>query len=156
MAGFDDVLLARALHVLCVVHWIGGAAFVTGVVLPLARRIESGGWLLFERIERGFSAQVKWTIPLAGLSGLWMCWRLELWDRFGDPTFWWMDAMAALWALFMILVFVAEPLAHRRLEEQASRNAGLVLARLWRAHVALIAAGIVTIFGAVIGSHGGF
>jgi hypothetical protein len=33
----DDVELARALHVLCVAHWIGGVAFVTLIVLPLAR-----------------------------------------------------------------------------------------------------------------------
>ncbi len=33
----DDVTVARALHVLAVVHWIGGLAFVTCVVLPLAR-----------------------------------------------------------------------------------------------------------------------
>ena len=33
----DGVTLARAFHVLAIVHWIGGMAFVTLVVLPLAR-----------------------------------------------------------------------------------------------------------------------
>ena len=33
----DDIPLARALHVLALVHWIGGVAFVTLIVLPLAR-----------------------------------------------------------------------------------------------------------------------
>ena len=32
----DDIVLARALHVLSLVHWIGGVAFVTLVALPLA------------------------------------------------------------------------------------------------------------------------
>ena len=30
----DDVTVARALHVLAVVHWIGGVAIVTLVILP--------------------------------------------------------------------------------------------------------------------------
>jgi uncharacterized membrane protein len=57
----DDVELARALHVLCVVHWIGGVAFVTLVALPLARANEDAlrGWALFEAIERRFAAQVR-------------------------------------------------------------------------------------------------
>jgi uncharacterized membrane protein len=30
----DDITLARAVHVLAVVHWMGGVAFVTLVILP--------------------------------------------------------------------------------------------------------------------------
>lgn len=33
----DDIVIARALHVLAVIHWIGGLSFVTLVVLPIAR-----------------------------------------------------------------------------------------------------------------------
>jgi uncharacterized membrane protein len=32
----DDMIIARALHVLALVHWIGGVSFVTLVILPLA------------------------------------------------------------------------------------------------------------------------
>jgi uncharacterized membrane protein len=64
----DDLALARALHVLFVTHWIGGVAFVTFVVLPLALTKEDSarGWALFEAIERRFAAQVRVSIPLAG------------------------------------------------------------------------------------------
>ena len=37
----DDVTLARALHVLLVVLWIGGVAFVTTVLLPGVRDIKA-------------------------------------------------------------------------------------------------------------------
>ena len=30
----DDVVVALALHVLAVIHWIGGLAFVTLILLP--------------------------------------------------------------------------------------------------------------------------
>ena len=66
-----DVTVARALHVLAVVHWIGGVAMVTLVILPavmrhaeLERRL---AW--FEAIEGRFGAQARWSVTLAGLTG---------------------------------------------------------------------------------------
>ena len=153
----DDIECARALHVLFVVHWIGGVGFVTLVALPLSRAKEDAarGWSLFEAIERRFAAQVRVSIPLAGLTGLWMVWRLDLWAGFADPSLWWLTAMAALWALFMAMVFVVEPLAHPRLAAMAARDPAAVLRRVFRAHLVLLAAAVVTIVGAVAGSHGG-
>src|SRR5271165_5151508 len=153
----DDIESARALHVVFVAHWIGGVGFVTLVALPLARACGDAekGWALFEAIERRFAAQVRFSIPLAGATGLWMVWRLDLWSLFADPAAWWMDAMALLWALFMAIVFVVEPIAHGRVAAAAAQDPVALLMRLSRAHRVLLAAGIVTIFGAVAGSHGG-
>ena len=153
----DDVEIARALHVVFVAHWIGGVAFVTLVGLPLARASGDAkkGWTLFEAIETRFAAQVRVSIPLAGATGLWMAWRLDLWGLFAEPAAWWMDAMVLLWALFMLIVFVIEPLAHRRVAAMAAQDPAALLLRLSRAHRILLVAGIVTIFGAVAGSHGG-
>ena len=140
-----------------VAHWIGGVAFVTLVALPLAQSYADAGkgWALFEAIERRFAAQVRLSIPLAGATGLWMAWRLNLRGLFAEPAAWWMDAMALLWALFMLIVFVIEPLANRRLAEMAARDPEALLIRLLRVHRFLLAAGIVTIFGTVAGAHGG-
>jgi len=153
----EDIELARALHVLFVTHWIGGVAFVTFVALPLARSKSEAkaAWALFESIENRFAAQVRWSIPLAGLTGLWMTWRLELWGRFPDPPFWWLDAMVLVWTLFMLIVFVVEPLAHERLSARAARDPAGVLRRVFRVHLVLLAAAAVTILGAVAGAHGG-
>ena len=85
----DDIELARALHVLFVAHWIGGVGFVTLVALSLARAQSDPrkAWALFEAIESRFAGQVRWPIPLAGATGLWMVWRMELWQRFADTSF---------------------------------------------------------------------
>jgi uncharacterized membrane protein len=154
----DDIELARALHVLFVVHWIGGVAFVTLVALPLARSKGEprAGWALFEAIEGPFAAQVRWSIPLAGATGLWMAWRLDLWAQFANAGFWWLDAMVVVWALFMLMVFIVEPRAHKRLAARAERDPAGILRRLFRAHIVLLSAAAVTILGAVAGSHGGF
>jgi hypothetical protein len=153
----DDIKFARALHVLFVAHWIGGVALVTLVVLPLARSKDQAGagWALFEAIENRFAAQVRWSIPLSGLTGLWITWRLDLWGLFSDPSYWWLDAMVFVWTLFMLLVFVIEPMAHRRLSSFAAQDPAGALRRLFRAHIVLLAAAAVTIFGGVVGAHGG-
>jgi uncharacterized membrane protein len=153
----DDIEISRALQVVFVAHWIGGVAFVTLIALPLARSYPDAGkgWTLFEAIESRFAAQVRFSIPLAGATGLWMAWRLDLWGLFASPAFWWMDAMVLLWGLLMLIVFVIEPLAHKRIAAMAAENPAALLVRLSRVHFVLLAAGIVTIFGAVVGAHGG-
>ncbi len=153
----DDVELARALHVLFVAHWIGGVSFVTLIALPLARAAADPrkGWALFESIENRFAAQVRWTIPLAGATGFWMTWRLDLWPRFAFAEFWWMDAMVLVWAFFMLVVFVIEPFAERRIEAEAERDPTGLMRRLFRVHLVLLAAAGVTIIGAVAGARGG-
>jgi uncharacterized membrane protein len=151
----DDFVLARTLHVLAVVHWIGGVAFVTLVALPLANaRGGAEGVGLFESIESRFAAQVRWSIPLAGASGLWMTYRADLWSRFGDPHFWWMSAMAGLWAVFALMVFVLEPLLYPRLVALGRSDPGAMLRRMRRVHVVLLGLAAVTIAGAVAGAHG--
>ena len=63
--------------------------------------------------------------------------------------------MVFVWALFMLIVFVVKPLAHKRLAARAQRDPAGMLRRLFRAHLVLLSAAAVTIFGAVAGSHGG-
>ena len=154
----DDVEIARALHVVFVAHWIGGVAFVTlrgAATCAGLRRRGQVGWALFEAIEIRFASQVRFSIPLAGATGLWMAWRLDLWGVFANPAFWWMDAMVLLWALFMAIVFVVEPLAQTRIAAMAAEDPAALLIRLSRVHCVLLAAGTVTIFGTVAGAHGG-
>jgi uncharacterized membrane protein len=108
----EDLTVARAVHVLAVIHWIGGVAFVTAVILPAVSSFEvpSRRLALFEAIEHRFSAQVKISVPMAGLSGAYMTWRLDAWSRFLEPVGWWLAAMALVWLLFMAILFVFEPL----------------------------------------------
>jgi uncharacterized membrane protein len=152
----DDLVIARAAHVLAIVHWIGGVGFVSLVVLPIAiaRSSAAEGLALFDSVERRFAAQVRFSIPIAGAAGFWMTWRMNLWDRFADPHFWWMAAMFGLWAVFMLVVFVAEPLLNDRIEAFARKNPETALRRLLRLHIALLTLAAVTVLGAVAGSHG--
>lgn len=155
----DDLAIARAIHVLSVVHWIGGVAMVTLVIMPAvarlaepARRLE-----LFGAIEGRFSAQARISVPLVGVSGFYMTERLGAWDRFADPAFWWMHAMVLVWILFMVVLFVAEPLfLHRWFRARMEVAPESTFAFIRRAHWALLTLTTVTVVGAVLGVHGVF
>jgi uncharacterized membrane protein len=153
----DDVTVARALHVLGIVIWIGGVAMVTTVVLPTVRRGDLGPSKLsaFEAIERRFACYARLAVIVVGLTGLYMTERLNLWDRFQSLGFWWMHAMVCVWLLFTLLLFVAEPLIlHRRFHAWADKTPDTAFKMLHQAHWVLLAVSLITILGAVAGSQG--
>jgi uncharacterized membrane protein len=153
----SDVVLARALHVLGVVLWIGGVAFVTLVLLPAVRRdVEPDRRInFFERIESGFARQARWVTAITGLAGFYLAYRLNLWDRFEKLSYWWMHAMVGVWGVFTLMLFVLEPLwLHRWFRERARHDPDGTLRLVERLHRLLLALSLVTVAAAAAGSHG--
>jgi uncharacterized membrane protein len=153
----DDLTVARAVHLLAVIHWIGGVAFVTAVILPAIAAFEepSRRLALFEAIEHRFSAQVKISVPVAGLSGAWMAWRLDAWNRFVEPAGWWLAAMALVWLLFMAILFVLEPLLLRGwFHRRATADPAGTFRHVQRAHAVLLLIGTAVAAAGVLGAHG--
>ena len=130
---------------------------VTIVVLPAVRRGDLGPSKLsaFEAIERRFAWNARLAVIVVGLTGFYMTDRLNLWDRFRSPGFWWMHAMVGVWLLFTLLLFVAEPLVlHRRFHAWADKTPDAAFKLLHRAHWVLLVISLITILGAVAGSQG--
>lgn len=151
----DDFTIARVIHVASIVLWMGGVAFVTMVAMPAIKRRSATDDRLsaFHGLESGFAWQAKIWVLLAGASGFWMTWRMDMWDRFLDIGYWWMHAMVILWLIFMAMLFVVEPLfLHSRMDE--SNKPGSDFAKMEIVHRVLTLFGIITIMGAVAGSHG--
>src|SRR5262249_7671168 len=82
----DGLALARALHVVVVVVWIGGLSIVTTALLPAIRRGELGSnWLAaFQAIERRFVWQARIAILVVGGTGLYMIEEADLWGQFSS------------------------------------------------------------------------
>ena len=153
----NEFAIARALHVLAVVLWIGGVAFVTTVLLPAIRHRYAAKDRLafFDRIERRFAWQARFTTLLAGATGFWMTQRFGLWPRFVEAGFWWMHAMVAVWVIFTLMLFVLEPLVlHRWFEQRTARDADGTFALVERLHRVLLALSAIAVLGAVAGAHG--
>lgn len=110
---------------------------------------------LFEAVEGRFALQARVSVTLAGASGLYLTWALDLWDRFRDPAFWWMHAMLAVCALFTRVLFVLEPLVlHRWFRRAATADPERAFAIVLRGHRALLAVSALSIGGTVYAVHG--
>ncbi len=152
-----DVIVARALHVLAVVIWIGGVWMVTAVLLPALRRGDFGADRVaaLHAIESRFAWQARGAVIVVGATGLYMTWRLDVWSRFTSLEFWWMHAMVGLWTLFAFVLFIAEPLiVHRRFARMAAKRPEVAFRQLHRAHWVLLVLSLATVFAAVAGSQG--
>jgi len=147
MAIFNILLV---IHVLSVVWWIGGVFTVTASLLPIYNRLPPP-----ERIQRikqfegRFVNQARIAVVLAGISGFWM---LEL--KYGFAYLqggWWIGLMMLVWALFVVMLFVAEPLRlPAKIGLIQKPRAFLML------HAVLLTLALAAIASGVIGGRGGF
>jgi len=152
-----DIVLARVLHVLAVVLWIGGVGMVTTVLLPAIRRSYPAPqrFPVFHAMEERFARQARFTTAVAGASGFYMAWRLDAWDRFTSADFWWMHAMVLTWLVFTLMLFVIEPLfLERLLARRAVAAPEATYRRVEWLHRCLLTLSLVTVAGAVAGSLG--
>lgn len=153
-----DLVLARAIHVLAIVHWIGGVAAVTTIVLPRARRIAEPGEAVaaFEAFERPFAFQARISVCLAGLSGAYMLTRMQAWRLLSSASFWWVDLMIAVWLLFAIMIYVLEPLViHSLFHDVALRDKDAAFTVAIWLHAAALVAAAAAIVAGVLGAAGG-
>jgi uncharacterized membrane protein len=151
------IVLARVIHVVSVVLWIGGVAFVTIVLIPAVRRLPSGSQRieLFEQLESRFSLHARVWTALAGASGLYMLHALGAWSRYLDASYWWVHLMTLVWLAFSLLLFVLEPLfMHRWFVAAARRDSERAFRLLHNMHRVLLTLSVVAIAGAVAGSRG--
>lgn len=150
--------LARAIHVLAIVPWIGGVWLVTTVLLPGMKGKPPEQWIReFDALERRFAPQARISALLVLLSGLYMLYRYDLWDRFAHGQFWWMDVMVGVWLLFAALLFFIEPFIVRHaVHRRAASAPAATLARMLRLHRVMLALSLTAVFAAVAGSHGLF
>lgn len=155
----DEFAFARVLHVLGVILWIGGVAMVTTVLLPAVAKMKSAEERLefFEHLESRFAAQARFTTLLVGLSGFYMVHILNGWNRFAELHYWWMHAMVLVWAIFTLMLFVLEPwILHKWFKTSAQSRPAQIFTLIQRLHWFLLSISLVTIAGAVAGSHGWF
>ncbi|MBI3675476.1 MAG: hypothetical protein HY243_02540 [Proteobacteria bacterium] len=153
----DTLAIARILHILGVIIWIGGMAFVTLVVLPIAAKLPDSETRadMFERLERRFAWIARAAVLVVGISGTVMADGYGLWAQFIQASGWWLDAMAGWWIVFFLILFVAEPLfLHRRFSQFLRRDSDRALKFLTRAHWVLLLVSLCVVAAAVAGVHG--
>ncbi|HDH05114.1 MAG TPA: hypothetical protein ENH01_05285 [Nitrospirae bacterium] len=102
-------IISLIVHVLSIVIWIGGVAFVTLVTFPMILREEKSleQVLMFQGIEHRFAKIAKIMVILAGISGFYL-----LYEK-GLSTGAWI--MIIVWALYASLLFGLEKIIFKKL-----------------------------------------
>ncbi len=159
MEKIEFYALARVLHVIAVILWIGGVAMVTTVIIPAIKRLTSKEDQIrtFEQIEGKFALQAKITTLITGLTGFYMLYVLDGWERYLDYRYWWIHAMTLIWIIFTLILYVLEPFVlHKVFKRNAEKNPTKTFLIMHRAHWVLLLLSLLTTAGAVAGSHGWF
>lgn len=93
---------ALTVHVLSVVVWIGGVAFVTMIIFPMIQRTQNSleQVVMFQGVEHRFSKIAKAMVILSGLSGLYLTVEKGL-----SPGVW---IMIIVWVVYAALLFFLE------------------------------------------------
>ncbi len=92
---------------------------------------------------------------LTGATGFWMLYLIDGWSRYQSSVFWWLHAMTAVWLVFTLVLFVLEPLVlHRWFQKKAEQEPEKTFAIVQVMHWVLLTLSLVTVAGAVAGSHG--
>ena len=152
-------ILARIIHIIAIVIWIGGVAMVTMVIIPAVRKMSSKEDKInsFEKIEGRFSLIAKITTVITALTGFYMIYFLDAWERYLSIKYWWFHAMTLVWVLFTIVLFFLEPFVLNKLYfKYANKNPDKTFRIIQKAHWVLLFISFAAIAGAVAGSHGLF
>ena len=153
----NDLTLARAIHVISIVIWMGGVAFVTFVLIPILRRssFRTDQLAIFNAVENRFAAIARAMVLLAGASGFYMTYKLDAWDRFSQLQYFWMHAMVFLWILFFLALFIIEPFIlknHGRMVKDGYNISNLRKTQI--VHLIILTLSLITVTVSVLGAHG--
>ena len=157
MKELNIFILARTLHIVSVVFWIGGVAFVTTVLIPSLKKMtnKDDRLNLFEKLEGKFSFQAKVSTLFTGVTGFYMVYFLDAWNRYLQIQYWWLHLMTLIWLIFTVVLFILEPLLlHRLFRQLAEKDSDKSFLLLHRMHFILLLISTIAIIGAMLGSHG--
>jgi uncharacterized membrane protein len=155
----NEFTIARGIHILSIVLWIGGVAFVTMVLIPAIRSSSFRGdeCYIFNLIENRFAHIARALVLLAGMSGFYMIYQLDAWDRFWQIRYFWMHAMLLIWIMFVLALFLIEPFFmkdHGRIVKDGLNFGNLRKTQIL--HSIILILSLFTIFISVLGAHGFF
>ena len=134
-----------------------GVAFLALVVVPTFRSLPEPekNFKIFAAVEGRFKSQAKIITTMTGLSGFFMLFWLDAWDRYLDLSFWWVHLMTFIWVFFTLVLFVIEPiLIKRNIHKKAMSDPAATFRFVNRMLMILTTLSMIAIFGAITGVHG--
>ena len=149
------VSILTAVHVLGVVIWIGGVAFVTMIVFPMITRMENSleKVIFFQGIEHRFARVAKSSVVVVGLTGGWLLhvtgeWRI-LFSMAGlGPTL-----MILVWTIYLLVLLFEGELFKMIFGGRAQQDTDKVFSLLSRSHWVILSLSLLAVGVGVWAGH---
>lgn len=156
-------LLMHIIHLLTVILWIGGLAFVTIIILPMAIKNPDalGKVLMFQRVEHRFAPLARIFVLITGISGfamvLQMGWQNLYFTRAGVP----LTVMTAIWVFWLVMLWGLEPLVIKKILENMAKSGAkmeieTIFARMNKLHWMMVLISMVAAAAGALVAHGPF
>lgn len=113
-------ILMHIIHLITVILWIGGLAFVTVIMLPITLGTKDSlqKVLSFQRVEHRFAKLARIYNIVTGVSGFVMLfmmdWQKLLFTRDGAA----LTVMTVIWVFWFVMLFGLEPIIIRKMLEK--------------------------------------
>ncbi len=157
------MLIFKAMHIihlLFVIVWIGGLAFITILLLPMVIKMQDSlqKVLLFQRIEHRFAPMARVFNVIVGISGAVMVylkgWQDIYFTRQGAGLLF----MTVVWVFWFVMLFGLEPLVIKRmlkkmLESGEKPEIESIFAMMNRMHIVLLIVSLAASGAGVIFAH---
>ncbi len=152
--------LLLIIHVLTVIIWIGGLAFVTIIIFPSLYKIEDilQKALSFQRVEHRFAKLARYYVAVVGISGLALAyltgWHRILFTRQGL----FLTIMFVMWVIWTVMLFGLEPFIIKKMLERmvkgAIPNANDIFKRLNAFHWVMLTLSLAAAASGILFAHG--
>jgi len=148
--------LLTAIHVVVILLWIGGVAFVTIIIFPLIQKMESSfeQVLMFQRIEHRFARHVRWYLAISGGTGFWL---LHLADSFGllfTAEGAGVTMMLLAWAFYLLVLTFEKRVFKKIFAKPGEFDAKRVFRGLGIFHWVILGVSLLAVFIGVWQGHG--
>ncbi|MBI5561932.1 MAG: hypothetical protein HY894_03630 [Deltaproteobacteria bacterium] len=154
-------VLMHVIHLLTVILWIGGLAFVTIIILPMAISTKDSlqKVLTFQRVEHRFASLARIFNVITGASGFVMLyqtgWHRLLFTRGAVP----LTFMTMVWVFWFVMLWGLEPLVIKKMLEKMIKgeekmDIDAVFIKLNRMHWFMVAISLAAAAAGALTAHG--
>lgn len=149
--------LLSALHVLGVVVWIGGVAFVTVVVFPMIIRMEGSieKMLFFQGVEHRFLKIARVAVFIVGLTGALLLQLKSEWSHLFTSAGIGPTLMLLVWAFYTLILILEAKLFKIIFHGEAQQDTAKIFSRLSTFHWVIMMVSFLAVAVGVWAGHGG-
>ena len=143
------------IHVMGVIIWIGGVAFVTTVIFPLMYQTEGSleKALLFQRVEHRFASMVRWLIAIVGITGFWLLYAKYGFGILAQKHGFGVLIMIFAWALYAVILLSERKIFGKIFAEPEKIDMNNAFRIINRMHWALLVISFSAVAGGVWFGH---